>query len=282
MSKWKIRSLLGIGIFLLLAAEFAYLHFPARTPASSQAEDEERARLYSEIQASYIEQVKPILQAKCFACHNSLHSTAPWYGQIVPRSINIVQSDIDHGLAKLDLKNDFPFDDESHSSQVGLLHSLVGAVQSKTMPPTQYAIPHEIGEAVEVILFMHPTGVTLTAAESTKIINWANLAISQIKEFDQTWSPATQGSGDKALQVFSENCVRCHNPVSQKGHFGFAADLKQLATSALVNREHPNQSLIYKVLQENAKIQMPPSGKRLSSEERESILQWISDGMPEH
>ncbi len=74
-------------------------------------------------------------------------------------------------------------------------------------------------------------------------------------------------------RVFSAKCFRCHANGVSKGGFGGMHDLEAMANSKFVDLETPDFSELYMVSESG---EMPPSSRdRLTSEEVQTILEWI-------
>lgn len=81
--------------------------------------------------------------------------------------------------------------------------------------------------------------------------------------------------GQKALDVISRRCERCHNPENAKGDISNIMDLNYLLYYRLVIPGQPEISDIIRVIKEGS---MPPSGG-LTNAELNDLSEWIQNGL---
>merc|ERR1711879_572953 len=89
---------------------------------------------YKKINEEYLENIKPIFEAKCFNCHSSTTSY-PFYYKI-PGVKNMIDKDIKEAKKHIDFSKDFPF--ISHETPINDLKSLNKIGQKGGMPPLRY------------------------------------------------------------------------------------------------------------------------------------------------
>ena len=120
--------------------------------------------LYDEINISYLKNVKPIFEKKCFDCHAE-KTRFPWYANI-PGIKQMIAYDIKEAKKHLNMKNDFPF--ISHESPLKDLKSLQEVTQENDMPPFRYILGH--------------WDARLTDNEKKKILLWSKKSIERMEE----------------------------------------------------------------------------------------------------
>lgn len=121
--------------------------------------------LYEAINSSYLANIKPILEKKCFDCHSN-STKFPWYYKI-PGFKQMIDYDIKKAKRHIDMSKDFPF--ISHNTPLKDLESLREVVIENDMPPLRYVIAH--WDAI------------LTKSEREAIIKWSEESISKLREF---------------------------------------------------------------------------------------------------
>lgn len=118
-----------------------------------------------EINAEYLQSIKPVFIAKCIMCHSST-AQVPWYGKIPPISF-LVQKDIREGTEIMDMALDFPFKNNMDNGPVDDLELIIHVIDDNEMPPIQYKLIH--------------WSSSLTKEEGHKIKQWAIAGINKIK-----------------------------------------------------------------------------------------------------
>jgi len=93
---------------------------------------------YKKINEEYLENIKPIFEAKCFNCHSST-TNYPFYYKI-PGVKNMIDKDIKEAKKHIDFSKDFPF--ISHETPINDLKSLNKIGQKGGMPPLRYIVTH--------------------------------------------------------------------------------------------------------------------------------------------
>jgi hypothetical protein len=90
------------------------------------------------INESYLKDVKPIFQNKCFDCHGP-QVRFPWY-QKIPGIRQFIENDISEAKEHIDMQNDFPF--KSHATPFEDLEAIGEDVEENEMPPMSYRWMH--------------------------------------------------------------------------------------------------------------------------------------------
>ncbi|MGE4419631.1 MAG: heme-binding domain-containing protein [Sulfurimonas sp.] len=121
--------------------------------------------LYETINSSYLANIKPILEKKCFDCHSD-STKFPWYYKI-PGFKQMIDYDIKKAKRHINMSKDFPF--ISHNTPLKDLESLREVVIKNEMPPLRYVIAH--------------WDARLTKSEREAIIKWSEESISKLREF---------------------------------------------------------------------------------------------------
>ncbi|MBX9767429.1 MAG: heme-binding domain-containing protein [Bdellovibrionales bacterium] len=145
-----------VGGMTLLTA-WALAHGPNKhnveDPGVTSDETKQKMAL-DEINASYLNDVKPIFENKCANCHSD-HPRYPWYSSL-PGVNQLITDDIKEAKTHLDISRDFPF--QGHGSPETDLTAIKEAVDKGTMPPLRYRIMH--------------WGSNIDPEEKEKIFDW--------------------------------------------------------------------------------------------------------------
>lgn len=120
--------------------------------------------LYEAINSSYLANIKPILEKKCFDCHSDL-TKFPWYYKI-PGFKQMIDYDIRKAKKHIDMSKDFPF--ISHNTPLKDLESLREVVIENDMPPLRYVIAH--------------WDARLSKSEREAIVKWSDESIAKLRE----------------------------------------------------------------------------------------------------
>ena len=120
--------------------------------------------IYELINSSYLADIKPILEKKCFDCHSNA-TKFPWYYKI-PGFKQMIDYDIKKAKRHIDMSKDFPF--ISHNTPLKDLNSLREIIIENDMPPLRYVIAH--------------WDARLTKSEREAIIKWSEESISKLRE----------------------------------------------------------------------------------------------------
>lgn len=119
---------------------------------------------YKEINALYLQNIKPIFEKKCFDCHSDTQKL-PWYYKI-PGIKQIINNDIKEAKKHMNMKQDLPF--LSHETPLKDLESLKKIAEEGGMPPLRYIIGH--------------WNSSLTKKEEEAMILWTEKSIMLLQE----------------------------------------------------------------------------------------------------
>jgi len=122
-----------------------------------------KTMIYSEINKTYITDIKPIFEKKCFDCHADVKNI-PWYYKI-PGVKQMMDKDIREAKEHIDMRKDFPF--ISHESPLDDLKSIKKIGTKGGMPPLRYILAHWDSR--------------LTDAEKKKLVEWATKSIELLQ-----------------------------------------------------------------------------------------------------
>ncbi|QOR61214.1 heme-binding domain-containing protein [Sulfurovum sp. ST-21] len=122
-----------------------------------------QSALYEEINKSYLKNIKPIFEKKCFDCHADPENT-PWY-YTLPGIKQMMNYDMREAKEHMDMRKDFPF--ISHESPLNDLKSIQKIGMEGGMPPLRYILGHWDSR--------------LTDAEKKEIISWSTRSIKLLK-----------------------------------------------------------------------------------------------------
>ncbi len=132
------------------------------TPVSSK--EEIMQKTYQTINTTYLADIKPIFEKKCFDCHGTLKEK-PWYYDI-PGISYMIQKDMEESKEHMDMRKDFPF--VSHESPYNDLKSIKEIGLNGGMPPLQYILGH--------------WDSILTDDERKKLVTWSEKSMQDIEE----------------------------------------------------------------------------------------------------
>ncbi len=142
-------------LFLFLAFPLEAHHGPHHGQGDKNARDAQRVKgVYAKINASYSQNVKAIIDAKCGDCHGG-PPRLPWYYSI-PGIKGLIDRDIHEAQVHLIFSNGFPFG--GHGTPTEDLEELKSALEKDNMPPTRYRV-------------LHP-GSSPTDNEKNAILSW--------------------------------------------------------------------------------------------------------------
>ena len=247
---------------------------------------EKKKEDWDEIVAEGLENFKiiePILKKKCYACHDSDRGV-PWYGKPFKERNSVYHHYID-GVAALDFSTKFPLSSKGSNNQVALLNGIKNAVLDETMPlkvytrfyPRRKITPQD---KMAVKYWVEPLVEKIEAWEQRYIYDLEDIPLFTVKDCDENQEDQPENpevdleaARKKVTRVFSAKCFRCHANGVSKGGFGGMHDLEAMANSKFVDLETPDFSELYMVSESG---EMPPSSRdRLTSEEVQTILEWI-------
>lgn len=130
----------------------------------SQEQVEVPKLILAEINAAYLQSVKPIFKVSCFNCHSS-QTEYPWYAKL-PGAKQLIESDIRESKEHLDITNDFPFGGHG-DGPADDLQAIRDAVINSDMPPFRYWI-------------MHPSS-RLNSEEKKAVTDWIDQSLEKLK-----------------------------------------------------------------------------------------------------
>ena len=122
-----------------------------------------KTMIYSEINKTYLMDIKPIFEKKCFDCHADIKDI-PWYYRI-PGVKQMMDKDIREAKEHIDMRKDFPF--ISHESPLDDLKSIKKVGTEGGMPPLRYILAN--------------WDARLTDEEKKKLIEWADRSIELLE-----------------------------------------------------------------------------------------------------
>jgi len=129
-----------------------------------QSSDMMHTMTYPKINKTYITDIRPIFEKKCFDCHSDIKNK-PWYYK-VPGVKQMMDKDISEAKEHIDMRKDFPF--VSHETPLEDLKSIKKIGLEGGMPPLRYILAHWDSR--------------LTDAEKKKITAWTSQAINLLQE----------------------------------------------------------------------------------------------------
>jgi hypothetical protein len=115
-----------------------------------------------EISQSYLNDIRPIFEKKCFDCHSSF-TKFPWYYP-VPGIRQLIDKDIREAQEHLDLSSGYPF--KSHATLREDLTAIADEIDKNDMPPLRYRR-------------LHPQSA-VTEAEKSVIHRWVEQSLSRL------------------------------------------------------------------------------------------------------
>ena len=161
---FKLSALSLLCVFLTCSVElFAHEDHDADVVKKRTTVDK-NLPIYELINSSYIADVKPIFEKKCFDCHSNA-TKFPWYYKI-PGFKQMIDYDIKKAKKHIDMSKDFPF--ISHTTPLKDLESLREVVIENDMPPLRYIIAH--------------WDARLSKSERETIVKWSEESISKLRE----------------------------------------------------------------------------------------------------
>ncbi len=129
-----------VSIFLFTGRICAHCgegHHGSSQKSEEISEDEKIA--FQIINERYLKTVKPIFEAKCFACHATTNQRLPWYSEI-PFVKDLIQNDIAEAKEHMDMTKDFPFN--GHGTSMDDLETIRTEIEKGEMPPARYWMVH--------------------------------------------------------------------------------------------------------------------------------------------
>lgn len=199
--------------------------------------------VFTELRASYLEDVEPTLRVHCYACHTngSMPVDMPLPAHFVPQIRAEVDKDVELGTKALDLAAGFPFQREGSvdlDTQVALLERLARSLVDDRMPPQRF-------------IWAHP-GAELGEWDKHEVLTWTKSAIERLSGV-----PQSTGSEARLTSTLARECGACH------GLSGVLAgpdltSLSSLRYSDWITPGDPSTSLVVQAISSG---RMPPAGK---------------------
>ena len=121
-------------------------------------------KVNQKINLSYLSDIKPIFEKKCFDCHGTL-KRKPWYYDL-PVISSMIQKDMKESKEHMDMRKDFPF--VSHETPYNDLKSIKEIGLKGGMPPLQYILGH--------------WDAGLTDSEKEQLVKWSEYGMTLIEE----------------------------------------------------------------------------------------------------
>jgi len=129
---------LTLTLLILLISYVSFSHLKEdHKKEESNMRTGENSRI-KEINRSYLKDIKPIFQNKCFDCHGTVKSL-PWYS-VLPGPKQLIQDDMREAKEHLDMREDFPF--KGHGTPRNALIEIKEVVEDNSMPPLRYKLLH--------------------------------------------------------------------------------------------------------------------------------------------
>ena len=163
-----LSMMLSLMLSLSAFAHEGHHHGTHSTQAKVSSAKPDVQIAYKNIQADYLNEIKPIFDKKCAACH-SLENAAPWYAS-VPLAGRIVESDRSEAKEHLEISKGFPF--AGHGTPEEDLTVIKNTVIKGEMPTFLYR-------------FFHPSS-RLTDQEKEAILAWVDRSEKKINELAVT------------------------------------------------------------------------------------------------
>jgi len=161
---FKLSALSLLSIMFLLPVMLLALEGDNSDVIKKEMIVDKNLPLYEVINKSYIANIKPILEKKCFDCHSNA-TKFPWYYKI-PGFKQMIDYDIKKAKRNIDMSKDFPF--ISRNTPLKDLNSLREIIIENDMPPLRYIIAH--------------WDARLTKSERETIVKWSEESISKLRE----------------------------------------------------------------------------------------------------
>jgi mono/diheme cytochrome c family protein len=237
----------------------------ANEPPSAAAA---REAAYSTIRQRFNQEIRPLLERSCFACHDSRSKPEGFLGY-VPGVRAYERKHIRDATRILDFKNEFPaWSPQSGAEPVFFLNQIHNVLLKGLMPPKDFKLAHRLD------------GRLLQPREEKTILDWAEDSKRLLAEAD-AYRPLSAG------KVFGQHCLGCHGEKTGFGGFVlreanglFTSTGSSSAGIPFVSPGDPGNSAVYLVLRsDTAKSKglppMPMGGDPLSDQERDVLFDWI-------
>lgn len=231
-----------------------------RRQESARLAEIEKKRFMEEIitdAKNGFEEIKPLLQKKCFDCHDS-NTKLPAYGRIFPK-INPVFKHQFEGIRALDFVQGYPLKALGNPPQISLLKSIRNEVIDRQMPLKSYTLIYRSRRIFD--------------EDEKKILNWTDSVIAKLEEYAERYESTESNPRSNALKILEMKCYRCHANGVAKGGFGDMEKTDKLLNSKFVNLNNPEDSEIYQL----SVNQEMPTNKREALNEQElfTLKEWL-------
>jgi len=125
-------------LLILLVSCFSFSHQKEIHKAGEGKKENQKKSQIEAINRSYIKDIKPIFQNKCFDCHATAKSL-PWYF-VIPGPKHLMRDDMEEAKEHLDMREDFPF--KGHGTPAQDLNAIKKIIEDDSMPPLRYKMLH--------------------------------------------------------------------------------------------------------------------------------------------
>jgi len=231
-----------------------------REEAQRLAFQEEKRRTMEEIVAeanASFEEIKPILQKKCFDCHDT-NTRLKFYARILPR-LNPLYKHQEEGLKAIDFVDTFPLKAKGTPPQLSLLKSIRNQVIDRTMPLKSYRLVYR--------------NRRIFNSDEEKILAWTDPLIQKLEDYNEKFENPANDPTLLAKNIMENKCFRCHANGNAKGGFGDMEDSMKLLASKYVDLKNPESSELLTITD---KGQMPPNKREaLTEKELFDLKEWL-------
>jgi hypothetical protein len=206
--------------------------------------------------------LKPLLQNKCFACHDT-NTKLAFYGRIF-RGHNPINAHRENGIRTLDFVEGFPFKANGNPPQIALLKAIKAAVTDKTMPIKAYRIVYPWKK--------------LNQDDQKEILAWVDTLIEKMEDYGKRYPDVVHGVAGEAKKILELKCFRCHANGNSRGNFAGMEDLNALGKSQYIDSVHPEDSKLFKIMSSG---KMPPDPREAATPQELNVLRdWITSLQP--
>lgn len=159
--------MLNKAIILLFISGIVFAHEGRHhAPHAAENKKPEKSKgkeIFTQVNARYELNVKPIFKNKCMNCHSS-STVYPFYYKI-PGIKQLIDDDIAESKEHINMDKGFPFG--GHGTPQEDLEALKKVIEENSMPPLRYKLMH--------------WGSSLSNEEKNKILKWVNKSLVKIK-----------------------------------------------------------------------------------------------------
>jgi cytochrome c5 len=230
-----------------LAAQKKTEEIQAQIKKKSEAKKQAWQEIVTEANESF-ESIKPIIQTKCFACHDA-NTKLPVYGRIF-RNHNPINAHQVNGLKALDFSKGFPLSAQGNPPQLSLLKSIKAAATDRTMP-------------IKMFRVIYPRKKIFDEDEKL-ILSWVDPLIEKIEDYNKTYETFS------GLQILEQKCYRCHANGNSRGGF---------SGLELMTKKQIASSKIFQLMSDG---KMPLDKREAATQEELQIVRdWLEDSTKE-